>query len=111
MPMICPCCLQAMPVERAPIDVLELAPLTPMERKIVKALADSYPRRVTMRQLVDACYWDDPEGGPDNPNGTIYVTVSHLRRKLRAYGWTIPKIKCGPVTGYNAYCLAPVESP
>ncbi len=110
MPVICPCCLQAMPVDRAPVGVLELAPLTPMERKIVKALADSYPRRVTMRQLVDTCYWDDPEGGPENPELVIRLKMGSLRKKLPSHGWTIPKIKCGPVTGYNAYRLEPVAT-
>lgn len=110
MPVICPCCLQPMPADRAPVDALELAPLSPLQRRIVKALASSYPRRVTMQQLIDACYWDDPEGGPVTAETVIRKMLHEIRKKLPPYGWTIPRMNPGPAVGYNAYRLEALEA-
>lgn len=94
--------------DRAPIEALSAAPLTATKRRMVDALAHAYPRDVSMIALVEACYFDDIDGGPDNPHGVIRTYVSHLRRELQRFGWTIPNSKSGP-GNYSRYALKPYE--
>lgn len=109
MPVICPCCLQPMAAAKAPVDALESVPFSRLEHRIVTAMLESYPRTVNMQNLINACYWDDPNGGPDNPATTVMVTIGRLRKKLPPHGWTIPRNKAG--NGNIAhYRLVPVEA-
>lgn len=43
-------------------------------------------RFASVGQLIDALYWDDPEGGPLAPENVVSVLIVHLRRKLRRAG-------------------------
>lgn len=61
----------------------------------MQALARIYPRATTKAHLVDALYAEDPNGGPETASMVIGVHLSRLRRRLPAYGWTIPQCSAG----------------
>lgn len=85
----CPCC----GVEMAePLGMRQLTdvPMLPAERRIVDELIRAYPRKVSISSLVDTLYFDDPNGGPDNAHATVRVNLTHLRKRLPKFGWTIP---------------------
>lgn len=106
MNAMCPVCGQSMHAAHAPLESLSGAPLSRRERQIVDALTRVYPRTMGVWQLVDAVYGADPNGGPNNSSNVIAHFVSRLRRRLPAYGWTIPV--CRP--GHGQYTLRPVKS-
>lgn len=96
-------------MERNPTTELEDAPLTRGQKNIVDALAAIYPRRIYIDDLVDHVYAFDPNGGPDNAHNTVRVQISHLRKRLPAFGWTIPMNHQDP-GNHGYYRLAPVAS-
>lgn len=100
----CPTCGQttaALPIAR----VLD-APLTRAERRMVEVLVQKYPTPIPITALVEAVYYDDASGGPDDPEQVVRVFIGRLRRKLPAYGWTVPRSKSGP-GNYGSYRLQP----
>lgn len=105
MTMHCPTCGHETS-HRAPIEGLTSAPLGPVERRIVEALARAYPRYISVDRLADIIYGNEAGGGPDNPRTTISVIMIHLRKKLPLFGWTIPKARVGP--GSEGYHLEPL---
>ncbi|ELT48339.1 winged helix-turn-helix domain-containing protein [Ochrobactrum intermedium] len=96
-------------MERNPTIELEDAPLTRGQKNIVDALAAIYPRRIYINDLVDNVYAFDPNGGPDNAHNTVRVQISHLRKRLPSYGWTIPMNHRG-AGNHGYYCLEPVAN-
>lgn len=96
-------------MERNPTTELEAAPLPRGQKNIVDALAAIYPRRVYINDLVDNVYAFDPNGGPDNAHNTVRVQISHLRKRLPSYGWTIPMNHRG-AGNHGYYCLEPVAN-
>ncbi|WP_138920928.1 response regulator transcription factor [Brucella intermedia] len=54
-------------------------------------------------------YAFDPNGGPDNAHNTVRVQISHLRKRLPSYGWTIPMNHRG-AGNHGYYCLEPVAN-
>lgn len=105
MTCLCPTCGHET-IQRAPIEGLTSAPLGRVERRIVEALARAYPGHISSDRLIDIIYGDKADGGPDNPRVIISVTMIRLRRKLPAFGWTIPKARSGP--GTEGYHLEPI---
>lgn len=96
-------------MERNPATELEAAPLPRGQKNIVDALAAIYPRRIYINDLVDNVYAFDPNGGPDNAHNTVRVQISHLRKRLPSYGWTIPMNHRG-AGNHGYYCLEPVAN-
>lgn len=103
MSAICPCCNRPMEASKAPLDALAAAPIWGQQRTILDALAEAYPRFVQTSFIIDRLYGDDPNGGPICADNIIANRVVHLRRKLAAYGWTIPQYTIG------CYRLEPIE--
>ncbi len=96
-------------MERNPTTELEDAPLTRGQKNIVDALAAIYPRRIYIDDLVDHVYAFDPNGGPDNAHNTVRVQISHLRKRLPSFGWTIPMNHRG-AGNHGYYRLEPVAN-
>lgn len=107
MKVLCPTCHRPMS-EHAPADALKDARLDPQCRIIVTELVAAYPKSVPTVRLFDALYFDDPNGGPDNPRSVVAVKISNLRRQLKPYGWTVPKINIGEGL-HGRYRLEPIE--
>lgn len=104
---LCPCCNREM---EGPVGSKWLAdaPMSPQLRIIVRTLAAAYPRPVETSYLIEALYADDPNGGPDNPEGVVRTLVSRLRALLPNYGWNIPINRAGH-GNFGRYRLKPVE--
>ena len=96
-------------MERNPTTELEDAPLSRGQKNIVDALAAIYPRRIYINDLVDNVYASDPNGGPDNAHSTVRVQISHLRKRLPSFGWTIPMNHRG-AGNHGYYRLEPVAN-
>lgn len=94
--------------QRSPIEGLYSAPINgPVQKAIVSALVDAYPRHVETQRLIDIVYADDPDGGPSAAQASISRTIMRVRLKIEEYGWTIPLACRGP--GSSGYRLAPIE--
>lgn len=103
----CPCCGQ--PVNSAvPPSELQQINLTNMESRIVKTLADAYPRRVPMRDIIEDVYHDHPKGGPYEAKGSVRMAIMAIRPKLEPHGWRIPNNFSGHGTR-GTYCLEPID--
>lgn len=108
MTIHCPCCNQLIPSAFAPIEALEAAPWTRSERRIVEALAKAYPRAIGIDTLIDALYFDDPNGGPDTGYLVPAQMLVRIRRKIGAYGWVVPKSPTGRGS-QGSYRLEPLR--
>lgn len=92
-----------------PRDDLAMAPFTRLQQRIVDALIEAYPRRLHMNTLIDAAYFDDPNGGPLTAHATVKGYLHHIRKILLRYNWEIPRPEAGfEPRGY--YRLAPVAN-
>lgn len=103
---LCPCCgskLSAPPNVHALIE----APLRGIRLQIVKTLVRAYPGGVAWSELYDAVYRG--AGVPDTAYQVIASRLSELRKQLRPYGWTIPRI--GAVQGAAKYRLQALDAP
>lgn len=49
-------------------------------------------RPVHMADLIESCYGDDPEGGPQDPAQIIRELIFRLNRCLRECGWRIQSV-------------------
>ena len=70
-------------------DVVAALPLTKFERRVFDCLNRHFGTYVHVGELIDAVYWDDPNGGPANPSATLGNFTSRLRRKLAPVGLVI----------------------
>lgn len=107
MTCICPTCHRPMNAGRAPIEGLASAPLGNLERRLVEAMVQAYPRSLTKNYLIEFLYSDDPDGGPESVGSILAVMMTRLRKKLPAYGWTIPLNTRG-AGNYGRYRLEPL---
>lgn len=91
---LCPCCDREM---QSPVGVKDLAyaGLAPQEKIVLDALIKAHPKPATMRSLVSSLYDMASDGGPLNPEQVVRVRVLALRKRLMAFGWTIPKAQGG----------------
>lgn len=109
----CPCCGGYIG-EAAPIEMVVDAISPTVERAILIRLSKSLSRPVPRDTLIDFIYSDDRNGGPDNAQNVFAVSISRLRRRLAAFGWTIQTIgggggRGGVGDGAN-YRLVPTEA-
>jgi len=87
----CPCCNSTI---QAPPDVTALGSLaTGVKGAVLRQLIASYPRGVTMYDLISEVY--DGASEPDNAYHVVAIATSDLRYLLKPYGWTIPSIRGG----------------
>ena len=92
---VCPTCGQPLSTH---VDFQRLGdamPMGPIERRLFNALAERPGRWIPNRTLVNAAYFDDPTGGPDDAVGSIKVILSGLRRRLDAVGLIIETKRSG----------------
>lgn len=89
-PRICPCCGQQWPPGRTKNDAVkvlrELMWPGPVQDKVITRLLRSFGEWVTRRDLIDAAYCEDPDGGPDSANSTMAVTINRIRKRVRLVG-------------------------
>jgi len=83
----CPCCGQALPSAREPVEALMSIQLSPCQTTILRAMIKAYPHGVPMERLVSKVYASD---GPETPKQCIRSMVSYIRRHIARHGWTIP---------------------
>ena len=84
---VCPCCGRPFDAEFTPDMLLDL-PVTGMQKRILDALVDAWPRGLGNHALIDAMYWDDPEGGPLEAERVLKVHLFRLREKIEPMGWS-----------------------
>jgi hypothetical protein len=65
--------------------------LTPNQGVIVSRLFNG--RATTYAELTDSLYSTDPEGGPDDPNNSIAVTLCKIRKKLKSSPVEIRRVR------------------
>ena len=92
--LVCPCCQHPIDGDRLPAMALKHVRFTYIQQRIVDALVEAWPRGLSKHALVEAAYFDDPNGGPDAAENTITTHICHIRTKLPRYGWYIP-VNCG----------------
>jgi hypothetical protein len=71
----------------------------PIRRRIVDAIANR-PDGITINELMDVVYGDDPAGGPDTPN-SLYVIIKHANEQLSDQGYQIKPAWRGRGAGYR----------
>lgn len=87
----CPCCGGDMPNgKRHPLDLVAEIGVSPRSmlpsHKLFYRLASSFGRTVSHEEIFDACYGDDPNGGPDHGTKSICVQICKWRHKLASVG-------------------------
>lgn len=107
MTILCPCCQQPV-AHHMPAKALADAKLSSSERRLVGAMSKAFPRSVTMSDLVNALYSNNPSGGPDNAENVVRTMLTSVRKKLPAYGWEIPRSK-GGAENVGFYRLQPIQ--
>jgi hypothetical protein len=106
----CPCC-RGFIGEAAPVEFIKDAVVGGLQVKIMSKLIDAKSRPVRMEDLIESCFADDPDGGPDDPSNSITVAIHKLRKRLEPFGWHIEK-QGGGGRGFNGgafYRLIPAE--
>lgn len=92
----CPCCKQPMNAGELPVSaILDATVWTKSQRRILTCLADAYPRPTTKAAMIDAMYWDDPDGGAETADAVFATQLCLIRKKMPVAGWHIPKQKKG----------------
>jgi DNA-binding response OmpR family regulator len=103
----CPCCGQAIaldaqyrwnPHSRVLTGNGGATRLTEMQSRIFSKLWQLWPsgRMISLDELMDHCYADDPDGGVDSRN-IISVQISFIRKRIEPLGIS--------VRGYHGYRL------
>jgi hypothetical protein len=78
-PGVCPCC-------KRPLSP-EIKLRGPRMQRYFNVIA-AHPEGLTVWQLLDLAYADDPNGGPEKHN-VISVTCHNINRLIRPQGWEI----------------------
>lgn len=85
--MKCPCCGGRLAQHKNPSVVLALLPMGKVQRRIVDKLARQFGAYVRRDELLDAAYFDDPNGGPDD--SMMRVHIHRLAAKMAKTPLTI----------------------
>jgi len=88
---VCPCCRQIIPPKGLFRD-------QPVKARIYEFIA-THPQGVTRRQIMDAVWANDPNGGPEFEN-VVSVHIKHMRPALEREGVTISCAR-GPGATYR----------
>ena len=62
---------------------------TRQEIRILECLLERAPHVVSMDQIIEAVYFDDPQGGPLTARNVMGVCISRLRKKLAPTSYRI----------------------
>jgi hypothetical protein len=96
----CPCCGSPMAAGSMAVAALRHLRVPPLDRVVLRILADSYPEAVPIDRIVARAYAGTRDGGPVSSADIVKKAVSNLRRTLVPYGWTVPQSPRGHgVTG------------
>ena len=79
--MTCACCGFDQD-DKSVAAVRESLRLTKIEGRVFDRLARNFGREVLTEQLIDAMYFDDPNGGPATASNVLSITVMKLRVKI-----------------------------
>lgn len=106
----CPCC-RGFIGEAAPLSFARDAVVGGLQLKIFDELSARKGRSLRMSELIDRCYADDPNGGPEDPANSITVTIFKLRKRLAPLGWEIERLGGGGRGNNDGafYRLTPAE--
>jgi len=81
----CPCCGQS--VQAPPLQVVSaMAGLSLYEHRVLAAIWGAAGQPVRADRIIDAVWYDDIDGGPDDAPLQVRVLVHRLRRKLVGTG-------------------------
>lgn len=64
--------------------------LTPTQRVIAWRFCEG--RCVSLNEIIDMLYGNDPDGGPNNASNVIYTQMISLRRKFEVVGIEIENV-------------------
>lgn len=84
----CPCCGGQIG-EAAPIEAVIEAESSWVCQAILKALSEPVGQRRRRQELVEAIYRDRRQ--PQHANNGFKVALSHLRKRVEAFGWMIER--------------------
>jgi hypothetical protein len=84
MALHCPCCRQALPDK--PDICAEFGGHMAL---ILDALERAGERGLTVVQLADIVYADQPGGGPNDPHNVIQAIICNHRKRLAEFGYAI----------------------
>lgn len=68
---------------------LDLRAFTALQARLLEVLAAGQSRFISIENLTDQVYSEDPQGGPEWALSTVRSTIVRLRRKLAIQGWEI----------------------
>jgi hypothetical protein len=100
--MICPCCKRE--IENEPVNVIEIASLTGMERSIAEVVLSA--PGISGSQIAERIYHKRMDGGPLHAVSSISRYVSRANNKLVLHGW-----KMSGRDGMNGYRFIQVPIP
>jgi hypothetical protein len=90
-PQICPHCRRPFPPQ--------LLVAGSVRQRLVNAIANR-PDGITIAELMDVVYADDPSGGPETPN-SLYVIKRFANRQLTPQGYRIEPTSRGAGARYR----------
>lgn len=107
----CPTC-RGFIGEAAPIASVRDALSKPMLIKIFDVLSDRVGKNVRRSFIIDVCYEDDEDGGPEDAEGAFRVNLHNLRKIISRYGWHIECVGGMGRGDFNGgfYRLMPIEA-
>ena len=105
---VCPCC-QGFIGEAAPIElVVERVPRG-QQKAILELLSKRVGRTVAKSSVISVLFESRADGGPDLADNVINVQMSHLRKSIGPFGWSI--VTTGGGRGSEtSYRLIPTEA-
>ncbi|CAN7392652.1 helix-turn-helix domain-containing protein [Neorhizobium sp. LjRoot104] len=107
----CPCC-RGFIGEAAPIEMVVDSLGHPMFVTLLNELSKKVGRNVRRQVLLDACYADDEDGGPDDAPRAFRANLSKLRKAIKDFGWTVECVGGRGRGNYGGafYRLIPTEA-
>lgn len=75
--------------ERSVGDDFEGVHFPEKQRRILKVLVEARGGTVPFERLVDAMYYDHPDGGPEYAKTCLGVRITHMRKVLKPLGYQI----------------------
>lgn len=87
---LCPVCGHH--VDRPSIEALNSLRISWQRRRILDVLAKNFGKWVQVRQIINAVWCDDINGGPDNPVNSISVQAFYLKKQLKGSGFAIESL-------------------
>lgn len=99
MALCCPTCGHGL--DDVPPAILKDLPLQRQVLLVIYELVDAYPRSVSVEKLIDTIWGKVADGGPDSPEKVLRTRISHVRKAIAPYGWSIPRMGAGSSFRYR----------